>query len=168
MAIVRLFLGICLLRQGPGDIPYSNFLFYLTFFVYLAFGVSVLTLQAGDTSLVIQMTVQVATVFAFVWGCLALYSRQPRFMQTMTAVLGSDALISFIALPLLFWIKVDPNMPSLILCLLGLMFWQLVVMGHIMRRALDKSLFFGVGLAFLFLFLSFQLMGTLAQPAGAS
>ena len=161
MAIIRLFLGICLLRQGPGDIPYSNFLFYLTFTVYLVFGILVLTLQAGDTSWVIQMTVQVFTVFAFVWGCLALYSRQPRFMQTMTAVLGSDALISFIALPLLFWIKVDPSMSALFLCLLGLMLWQLIVMGHILRRALDKPLLFGVGLAFLFLFLSFQLMGSL-------
>ncbi len=165
MAIVRLFLEICLLRQGPGDIPYSNFLFYLTFMVYLMFGISVLTLQAGDASLIIQMTLQVFTVFAFVWGCLALYSRQPRFMQTMTAVLGSDALISFIALPLLFWIKVDPGMPVLFMCLLGLMFWQLIVMGHILRRALDKSLWFGVGLTFLFLFMSFQLMGALAPGA---
>ena len=161
MAIIRLFLGICLLRQGPGDIPHSTFLFYLTFFVYLAFGVFILTMQAEETSLVIQMTVQVFTVFAFVWACLALYSRQPRYMQTMTAVLGSDALISFIALPLLFLIKVDPSMTSLVLCLLGLMFWQLLVMGHILRRALDKPLLFGVGLSFLFLFLSFQLMGVL-------
>jgi len=150
------------MRQGPQDIPYSIFLFYLSFFFYLVFGITVLTVQAENISLFIQMTVQVLSLFAFVWVCLVLYRRESRFMQTMTAVLGTDALITCIALPLLFWIKVDPNMQVLYMCLVVLMLWQLIVMGHILRRALDNSFFFGAGLAFLFLFLSFQIMDALA------
>lgn len=165
MALLRLYLGICFLRQGPQDIPSSNFLFRLILLVYLVVGCAVSTLQLEWAAVFLQVAIQAVVVFVFVWGCLAMSNQGSRFLQTMMAVLGTDALISLIALPLLFWIKADPKVFPAYILLFGLMLWQLVVMGHILRCALDKPFWYGFGFAFLFVYLSYQLMAALFPVA---
>lgn len=158
MALIELFLGICLLQKGPQDIPYSRFLCWFIFAIYLIVNCAVLALQSDMLILIAQLTVQLVYTVAFFWICLWISNQRLRFPQSMTAVFGTDAFISLVALPLLGWITAEPQSPSIYMILFGLMVWQIVVTGHILRNALSARFSFGFGLALLYFYLSFQLM----------
>ena len=79
--------------------------------------------------------------------------------------MGSDALISTLAFPLLLMQSTDGLAGVTHLPLLGMMIWHIGVSGMIFGRALSKSLPIGVAVALLYALLSIQIMAKLF-PAG--
>jgi len=79
-----------------------------------------------------------------------------RYTQTATALLGTGALLMALALPfLILQMKLgeDHNfLPSIIV--LALMIWNLNVVGHILRHALDTRFFVGLLLSIVYLYVS--------------
>ena len=84
-----------------------------------------------------------------------------RFYQVLSAVLGTDALISFFALPGMASMETGQGGLLVFLVMLGLIGWHWAVIGHIIRNALEQSLSFSLGLAFLYLLGSYQVMALL-------
>jgi hypothetical protein len=84
-----------------------------------------------------------------------------RFYQVFSAVLGTDALISFFALPGIATIEIGQSGLWVFFVMLGLIGWHWAVTGHIINNALEKSLSFSLGLAFLYLLVSYQVMALL-------
>ena len=86
-----------------------------------------------------------------------------RFVQTLTALAGSGAIMTVIALPLVIWQSfvgvTDANAPTMPSWLLMIwMIWNVVVVGHILRHALSTVLPLGIGLAAVYAYITFQLM----------
>lgn len=158
MTVLRLFLGICLFRLGPQDIPVSNFLFKLTVIVYLLVGF--IFLQFGTTGLkaLAETFVETLIALAFVWGLLAFAKKTPRFQQTATSLLGSDAIISTLAMPFMTAINYNIGASGPYLFMLILLIWHISVIGHILRHALSSNLTFGLGIALIYVFLSYQIV----------
>jgi len=99
------------------------------------------------------------------WGLLQLRSRNARFAQTATALLGAGVVLALAYLPLHWLTGPDPQASAVsqtgALLILALMAWIQIVTGHILRHALDVHLVVGVVLSLgytLFSMILFQLL----------
>jgi hypothetical protein len=125
--------------------------------------VSFLMLSMGShwPTALLQACVGVMMALGFSWIMLYLSRRLERFYQTSCALLGTDALISFFALPGTASLLTGRMTLLAFSVMLGLMAWHWAVTGHIIRNALDKTLLFSLGLAFLYILGSYQVMALL-------
>ena len=158
MNLLKLFWNICLFRQGPEDIPASTFLLRLIITFYLIANGIILLLQSGGPTMLVQLPMQLILVMTFFWGLLYFYHKRERYPQTICAVLGCDVVISLCALPSLIWIITTQSQGWPNIVLLGIMVWQLAVMGHILQRAIAQPFYFTVGLALVYATLAYKVM----------
>jgi hypothetical protein len=140
--LFRAFLKIATLRMGPEDLPASRFLLGLVTAVYLVSGaasVALYTTDAGEA--ILQLAVDLGLTVSFFGGVVVLYGKRPRLVQTMTALLGTGALLSLAALPFTAWMRLleITGQPGAGVPALGIYFvvlWSISVTGHIVHRAL--------------------------------
>jgi len=159
--IIKLLFDICLFKKGPQDVPYSAWLLRLLLVVYVCVRVLMLSIHFDSLNVLLQVVVDIFLVAGFFWILLSLARKQGRFYQVLSAALGTDALISFFALPGMATMETGHGELWVLLVMLGLIGWHWSVTGHIIRNALEKSLSFGLGLAFLYLLGSYQVMALL-------
>lgn len=164
MALIRLFIDICLFRKGPQDIPASSLLFLLALAAYLLTGITLLGLEEDLLSAVAESLAELGMLLAFVWLLLAVNKKTPRWHKTATALLGSDVVISAPALLLVGWTLIAPDAAGIHLLLFGMMLWHVGVVAHILRHALSKPWTTGLLLAVAYVAGSYSLMMTLFPP----
>ena len=168
LALSRLFLAICLLKKGPQDVPKSNFLSSIVLFLYALVAFLMLYDQEHQISVVlIEIGFEIILVMGFIALLLLVSGKLARYQQAMTALLGTDALISFFALPPMYLQVSGRGAELLILTILGLTLWHWVVCGHIIRHALGQTFPFGLGVAFLYIIVTYQLMNWFAEIVAA-
>ena len=152
------FIRICLLRQGPQDLPPSRPLLYLALGLYALSGavlalayqpiIQSVALGLSDTLLLTVMT----------GSLLYVQQRQARFVQTLTALAGTGFLLGVTALVPTWWWTLahaggaEANLPALLL--LAIVVWSLFVVGHILRHALSAPLIVGLLVAVVFYWLA--------------
>lgn len=159
-AVLRLFWDICLLRRPPQDIPYSQALLNVLLLIYAVVALLALSPTDDIQHTLLEVAVQIGLVAIFVWGMLALTGHSARFKQTLCAFLGTDALISVLALPALAIGQAEAGNGTMIVVLV-LMLWNWVVVGHIIRHALSQSFAVGLNVALLYCLGFYQLMAVL-------
>jgi hypothetical protein len=86
-----------------------------------------------------------------------------RSTQTITALAGTGSFFGLISLPILSWLQGIPeDQPSLAgLFLLGLVVWNIAVVGNILRGALDVPLWAGVGISVLYAYTTLRVTSAL-------
>ncbi len=161
--LIKLFWDICAVKAAPQDLPASSFLLVLAVLAYFVTGAVVATFQWPLSQAILAAFLD--TVFLTVLSRVLLWARMlsGRFVQTLTALAGSGAVMTVIALPLVMWQGfvgvTDANAPTLPSWLLMIwMIWNVVVVGHILRHALSTVLPLGIGLAAVYAYITFQLM----------
>ncbi|MFZ2170229.1 MAG: hypothetical protein WAW61_11400 [Methylococcaceae bacterium] len=159
--IIKLLFDICLFKKGPQDLPYSVWLLRILLVVYISIRVLMLSIHFAWLNVLLQVMVEIFLVAGFFWIMLYLVRKLGRFYQVISAVLGTDALISFFALPGIASMETGQGGLLVFLVMLGLIGWHWAVTGHIIRKALEKSLSFSLGLAFLYLLGSYQVIALL-------
>jgi hypothetical protein len=159
--IIKLVFDICLFKKGPQDLPCSVWLLRLLVVIYVSIRVLMLSIHFDWLTVLLQVTVEIILVTGFVWIMLYLSRKLGRFYQVVSAVLGADALISFFALPGIATMETGQGGLLVFLVMLGLIGWHWAVTGHIISNALEKTLSFSLGLAFLYLLGSYQVMALL-------
>ena len=155
------FLGICLLRANPQDLPVSNSLMLSAVLVYgLADVIGVLdTLPLGRAALaaaVDTLLLVAATHLVLHWRAL-----KDRVPQTLSALAGCGATLSLLA-----WASAGLTrdwLPPLWVWAPFLV-WYTLVFGHVLRHALNISLAAGVGASLLYLILSMGMTGLFVTP----
>src|SRR5574343_463914 len=138
-----LFFQIAIFKKGPQDVPASAFVLRLLLLVYVAINYLILFLNGAQSTALLYFAGKTA-----------------RFPQSLTAMVGTDVVISFFALPAIATLNSHAN-DLAYFSMLALVLWHWLVSGHIMKNALDRSLFFGLGLALLYIMLSSQIMAAL-------
>ena len=161
--LIKMFWDICAVKAAPQDLPASSFLLGLALLAYLVTGAVVAAFQWPLSQAILAAFLD--TVFLTVLSRVLLWARMlsGRFVQTLTALAGSGAVMTVIALPLVMWQSfvgvTDANAPTLPSWLLMIwMIWNVVVVGHILRHALSTVLPLGIGLAAVYAYITFQLM----------
>lgn len=173
--LTQVFAEIALHRRGPDELPASRFLFGLILSIYLTVGfVSLLVSEPAERLL--ELTILGSTLYLgfigliiletflyllFVWIVLKLFDHSRRFLQTGTALLGAETLLSLIGIPILAWIDAvrtsggEPTAGTFVYLLLFL--WSLDVAGFILSKALQHAYFVGVLIVLGYVMMSFTL-----------
>ncbi len=155
--LIQLFLDITLLRKGPQDTPASPWLLRVLAGLYLGVNFLILALNQYDGAALPQVAVDFLLLLGFTWPLLYFSGKKARFMQTLIALTGTDIIISALLLPFAASRELLP--PELIFfAMLVLMGWHWIVYGHIYRHALDRPIFFGLGLSLLYVLISSQIL----------
>lgn len=170
-SLIRLFLDICLLRRGPQDVPASTTLMQLCTLLYLVSG---FVLLVFDETPVWQNAAKVAIDFglfmAIVWGALVWRGHRARWQQTWTALMGSCTLLALVALPIIRWVFVSAEggavAPLAATLWFGIVLWNLAVIGHVMRHALQLPFGIGVLIAVGYLVMSVTAIDLVFPQAG--
>ena len=106
------------------------------------------------------MVVEVVLILSLSWIILFVTNKRIRFQQTACALMGTDTIISFFALPAMATL-IGLGSSSAFIFVVLLMIWHWVVSGHIFSHALEQPIGFGLGIAFLYLLTSYQIIGFL-------
>ncbi len=171
LRLLQLFMDICLLRGKPQDLPSSRFLFSLTLGASLLVSLPALTLNLGGPLPALAAGIMdIFLTIVFLRGGLYILEKDARFQQTATAVFGAGAILNVIAMPLEVTIasvaESGATLPPMAgLLYLALVVWSLVILGHILRHALDTRLGFGIGIAVLYYILITLLLQQFLPPA---
>lgn len=165
--IFRKFFDICLLRAGPQDLSSSTFLLGLALLFYFTIGVLLTVISMPLVEAVVLVVADIALLGGLVYVLLWANNLLGRLVRVWTALLGSGSYFELVALPLLAWqqqimdgaqaevISLDETgvvVSSLLLWLV--LFWNLIVIGHILRHALSTLFPIGVALSVAYMFIS--------------
>ncbi|TNF52757.1 MAG: hypothetical protein EP309_08650 [Gammaproteobacteria bacterium] len=164
-ALIRFFVELCLLRRAPQDLPGSSTLLGLILVINLMASVLV-GLAAGLAAPVAlgQGLADAVLTLGLLHLALGLTRRPARFLQLATALLGTGALLSLVAVaPLLLLSGAESRGETSLagLPLIFLLFWSLLVTGHILRHGFDLRLGQGVLIAVAYNVLASTLINTL-------
>lgn len=164
--LIRLFIDIALHRKGPQDVPAAGSMLGLALLAYLMLGVATLWPSARSVNLLAgQLALDLGLTVLIFGGLLAVTGRTERVTQTLSALFGTGALLSALALPFV-WVAVrvladgapveGMELPALLstMGLFVLLLVSLLVTGHILRHALDWSYSAGVLAAVVYFALS--------------
>jgi hypothetical protein len=165
LEIVKLFYQLSLFKKAPQDIPYSLILTRLMLLIYTAISFLLFFMSAPWFKAILQVVTDLSVMLIFTRILLFWVGKTERYQQTLSALLGTDALISFCALPATASLITPTTANGLtlfaFLMVVGLMLWHWAVVGHIFRHALSQSLSFGLGIALLYMMTAYQVMGFL-------
>ncbi len=153
--------------RGPQDTPASKGLFKYFLGLYFAVNTLLISLSVNFLYAGLQALVELALLILFIWGMLWFSHKAARFRQTATAALGCGSIFTVASLPFFYWIETHIGASQMLkFFIIMLLIWNLVVVGHIFRHALSKPLPFGLGLAFLYVFFSYQILAFLFSSTG--
>ena len=161
---------ICLLRAGPQDLPPARQFLVLTLIGYLLVDVLVTRVSfAGVQALWISL-LDVVLMIALAYVSLRIRAKPERFNQTLAALAGTGQLLGLLALPVIQGLSMahaaETPAPALAWLWLGILIWSLLVLGHILRHALELTLPTGVGIGVLYNLLTIVIVRALFPDAG--
>lgn len=167
--LIKTFVDLCFFRIGPQQLPASATLRNLVLAAFVVTGLA-LSLAAQQTWPQALATTLLDTVIliALTTMALRLLGKRERGLQTLTALMGSNIILGMVSLPLVFIFYASGQAESLVISLLVLLLtiWNIMVMGHILRHALDMPLMGGVVAATLYMILSIQVIGWTMKTMG--
>ncbi len=160
--LLKLFIGIGLLKASPSSLPNSRFLLNVMAAAYFLVGLLLSLPQATLLQALLQTVVDMVVLVAFVYFALNSTDHRSRLVQTLSATFGVSIIFGVAAgilMAAMFGLASGTpafNLPAILYILL--LIWSLVVFGYILQQSMDVSLFFGVALAMLYTFVSYTLI----------
>jgi hypothetical protein len=148
--LVKSLANIALLRGDPSALP-SSWASVAVFVLAYAFADIVVASTGSIQPVIARTAVDLALTLPFFWLLLAITRRTHRFPQTINAALGVYVLLAPVIILLL--LLRNPARTSQALSLLVtasftvFMVWYLLIVGHILRSALDTGLVTGFAIA---------------------
>lgn len=158
------FFGICCLKMKPQDISASKNLLIICLLVYGFISVQLALLSQPFDKAVMAGAIEVVFIMIFCFAVLQIGGKSSRWVQTVTALAGTGIIISIIALPLYLFIGTNSETVATsdglrvlgLLLLATLACWNIIIMGHIFRYALEINMFSSVVLAIAYIWLIFN------------
>ena len=161
-AIFRTFIRVCLLQSRPQDLPASSILLTLSLVIYTAVNVLLALYKITVIKALQASMLESLLVSAITFIILMLCRHGERWLQTLTALAGTGCIMSLLALPIFYGsthTSADAFLRVVIFLLyLGLLLWNVTVMAHILRHALDTTFAFGVIFALTYIFITSMLI----------
>jgi hypothetical protein len=170
LRLILAFVDIMLHRRGPDSLPSSQFLLWLVLAASLAADALVLWLAKLPGRWVAVAVLVLALNVWFVWALLRTFNKQPRFRQTMTALLGANVILTVLQAPLVSVLVEAPpdpqsstmTLPRLLAALLVL--WTIDISAFVFSRALERPYLLCVAIVIAYALLIQSLRVTLLQP----
>ena len=167
--LIQVFVDITLHRRGPEQLPSSQFFFLLVLGISVLVDLLVLLVDEAAARNVLVTLLTTAIDIAFVWAVLRAFDRQRRFRQTMSAMLGVNAMLSLLIVPLALWSQSlevaegEVALPWVFLLLLAM--WSIDIAGFVLARALDRPYALGVAIMLGYVLLTVTLQQSMLSVA---
>lgn len=166
------FARVMALLTAPQDLPYSNSSLARILFLYIVTGLLVLVFNDTDLlTAVALLAMDLLVLVGFIKFCLYTRNNTDRYQQTLFACLGVGVFFQLLSLPLILMIDTAADTATAINVFAGfyylaLVCWQITVIAHILRHAMNMQLTQTLLLSFsyfiLIIFLSNQVVALLA------
>ena len=171
LRLILAFVDIMLHRRGPDSLPSSQFLLWTLLALSIVADCALLWL-AGESARSFAVSLLVTGFdLWFVWAVLRTFNRQPRFRQTMTAILGAELLLTALQAPLVRPLveapPPDPQSPMVTLTgvlWLAILVWAIDISAFVFSRALERPYLLCVAIVIAYFLLMRSLQITLLQP----
>ena len=145
LALLKILFDILRLKKGPDAIPYSWLITLITLMLWLVAGfvIAAMTEEMSNEDFLVGTFTGVVGLACYA-AIVVLSGRTPRLLQTVTAILGCGALLSFLFVvgTLVLTPLLSANMTNLVMTLILL--WSIPVEGHIIARAIDRHWYVGI------------------------
>jgi len=169
------FFDICRLKKRPQDIPASRNLLTICLIAYGFLSILLALLSQPVEKAILVGIIEVLFIMLFSLAVLQLGRKSSRWVQTVTALAGTGVIVSILAIPLYLFIgpSGDAAINSDGLQALGLLLlailacWNISIMGHILRYALEINMFSSIVLAISYIWLIFNFTAAI-MPMEAS
>ncbi len=146
--LLHTLFDIAVLRKGPENLPHSWLVLYLCCGIWLLALIATTLMIRSFETVDAWVALGSAGVGIFCYGgVLAITGYRARFLQTVSALIGCGALISFAMLAVLVLLTpfLGRNIANLAAFLL--LAWSVPVKGHIIARATDRHWYVGIVVA---------------------
>ncbi len=167
------FFDICRLRKGPQDIPASKNLLSLSLFFYGLLSILLVMLSDSIERAILSGLLEVVLIMAFTMALLQIRSKTERWVQTVTALSGTGIILSLFALPIYILLSMngasEANNPVYgmgLLILAGLACWNVIIMAHILRNALEVTMLSGIIFAIVYIWIIFSFTAAIMPVEG--
>ena len=158
---LRHFVLMCLFRSSPSNLPYNFGCIVPTLLAYVVVAELLLGDQRNLFSIMIQVLIEVLILVAISFIILKFVNRSERLLQTLSALIGVNLIISLVSLPIMQLLpetgqgeQIDPLVLQINLMLL---IWNLAVISLIFKRAFEIRTIVAGFIAFNY-FLFYQLL----------
>ena len=163
MILLLRFIAICRLRAGPADVPASPWLLRVAVLAYFISGIFVSHVDHRWSVSLVASAADTLFLLALAWLVLRVKQYGNRYLQTVTSIAGSNAIIALVSLPVLMLFRlVEPHGQLTMLVLLFvilLVIWNLMVTAHILREALELQAGMAVIVTVIYTVLSLIVVG---------
>lgn len=153
--LLQLFFDICRFKKGPQDIPPEKGVLYLLIPIYAGISFLAVFLSASAMEAIQQVFVEIVLLLSLTKIILFVAGKQSRYYQTASALVGTDTIISFCAIPVLATFLGQGSVNSAVALVL-LMGWSWLVSGKIFSEALGLSFPLGLSVALLYILAFYQ------------
>ena len=155
VSLVTLFWNICILRVGPESVPARVWFVVVLLIVDIAVALlyhRLIYSTAADPDALTAFEafgvsfISIAIIAVITRSILSIRKLDERFLATLTALIGTDLIISVlivIASQLSKLVGISPDIATFILQI-----WGIVIWGFIYQRAFNTTLLFGIAIAF--------------------
>lgn len=163
--LLQQWIGICMLRTRPQDLPASTGFLLVSVVAYLATNLVLSLANESFSRALLTALLDLAVLYIFVRISLLVRRVPERLTQTLGALTGSGAILALLAAPLLILARPDTGVAVVPAVLwLPLVIWSVGVFGHVMRHALDIPFPAGILMAIAYLVISVRVMQRLLPP----
>ena len=156
---------ICLLRAAPQDIPASSALLLIALAVFFVMSFLVALTKLSFSQSLGAATADMVLLLFISYVMMWVKVTMNRWCQMATSMAATTALLGVIALPLaVMQVSLDPEgmlVSFVMLFLLAVMIWNLVIVAHIFKHAVDANIYFAVILAGVYMYISLKIMSVL-------
>jgi hypothetical protein len=158
-----------LLKLGPEDLPGSSRLLLQVIILNAVSAIVVLSSRYEASIAVPSIALNLALLLGFCYILLRALHRQPRFVQTASALCGVGIVFNLLTWPLLMPIGIDAASDTsralVSLLMLFLLSWELLVTAHIFRRAIESGMSSAIALSFALFIISITVSQLLFSDA---
>ena len=135
------YLLMCLLLSGPDRLPYNPYPILLTGLCYFVIGLLLVDPERSYLTVCVQILIELAMLGLIAWWGLSRNQAQSRFLQTFSALLGVNVIITAVTIPVYHAVidnaEVSNNL--LLTVTIVILAWNLAVLSQIFKRAFEIS-----------------------------
>ena len=158
--VVKILFRICLLREGPEELPHSYVL--LGLIIFISFVISVFIGSIVHSIKIAGLSSIAGLFFSFAFTRILLLKKSDRFLQTFIAMLGTVTIINIVSLPSIYsltYLKLAETAKMFFnLTGFALFVWVVIVYGYIFSKALSSLMGYGIAISVGYALLSIMIL----------
>ncbi len=149
LSLIRTLLDIILLRSGPDALPRSELMLVASVALWLLSSIAALIFDEYYSTSTFVLVFLAAAVSLMIYALFINAAGQDRrLLQSLSAIIGCGAVLTFIALFLESWLPLIASEQQVQSAINLIILWSIAVEGHIIARTINRRWFVGFVAAF--------------------